>query len=121
MYELLKGFFKTVDAVDQDKEHFFVFHLDVRNKVKIMELISLGTLNMSPVHPREVFTRAIGKRAASIILAHNHPSGNIEPSAEDIMVTKRLVDAGKLLSIEVADHIIYTHNGFYSFREHDEL
>ena len=121
IYEMLKGFFKTVDAVDRDKEHFFVFHLDVRNKVKIMGLVSVGTLNMSLVHPREVFTRAIGRRTASIILAHNHPSEELEPSREDLIVTQRLLDAGRLLSIEVLDHVIYTSKGFHSFKEHGEL
>ena len=117
IYGLLKMYFKTIDKVDRDKEHFFVFHVDTRNKLKIMELVSVGVLNNTVVHPREVFTRAVGKRSASIFIAHNHPSGSIEPSADDVNVTNKLCEAGYILSIPVLDHIIYTADGFYSFKQ----
>ena len=100
-----------------DKEHFWVFHLDNRLKIKLLELISLGTLTSSLVHPREVFTRAIAERSAKIIIAHNHPSDEAAPSEDDIISTKRLVKAGKIVGIELLDHIIVTSNSFMSFKE----
>lgn len=117
VYKLLKGYFKTLDATARDKEFFFVLHLDVRNRIKLMDLVSVGTLNQSLVHPREVFTRAIGKRTSTVILAHNHPSGETSPSSEDLQVTKRLCKAGKILAIDVLDHIISTDKSYLSFRE----
>jgi len=119
VYELLKAYFKTLDAVDRDKEYFLVLHLDVRNRIKLLDLVSVGTLNQSLVHPREVFTRAIGKRTSAVILAHNHPSGETSPSYEDISITNRLCQAGKILAIDVIDHIIFTDKEFYSFKDHE--
>ena len=119
VFELLQAYFKTLDSVDHDKEHFFVFHLDVRNKIRIMDLVSVGTLTQSLVRPREVFTRVIAKRTSTIILAHNHPSGETSPSYEDISVTNRLCQAGKILAIDVIDHIIFTDKEFYSFKDHE--
>ncbi len=117
VWQICKDLLKAEDAVDQDKEHFWVFHLDSRNKIKFLELVSLGILNSSMVHPREVFTRAVGERSAQVIIAHNHPSGDQSPSADDVAVTKRLAKAGEILGIEVLDHIIVTQSGFTSFRE----
>ncbi|MCR4820696.1 MAG: DNA repair protein RadC [Elusimicrobiales bacterium] len=99
------------------KEHFVSFYLDTRNQEIHKEIISIGTLNLSLVHPREVFEPAIRNLAASIIVAHNHPSGYIEPSNEDIKTTKRLTEAGKLLGIELLDHIIVSSNGYSSMKE----
>jgi len=82
-----------------------------------LELVSLGTLNSSLVHPREVFTRAVGERSAQIIIAHNHPSGIAEPSEDDITLTKRLIKAGDLLGIELIDHIIVADHLFISLKE----
>lgn len=117
IYKLLKQYFKSIDRVDRDKEHFFVFHVNTRNKLKMMELVSVGALNQTVVHPREVFTRAVSKRSASIFIAHNHPSEEFEPSIDDVSATDKLCEAGKLLSIPVLDHIIYTNKGFYSFKQ----
>jgi DNA repair protein RadC len=99
------------------KEHFVVFFLDSRNQEIKREVISIGTINASLVHPREVFEPAVKYLAVQVILAHNHPSGDLEPSEEDLTVNKRLVEAGKLLGIEVLDHIIVTKNSFISFKE----
>lgn len=100
------------------KEHFAIFFLDVRNQVIKREVVSIGTLNASLVHPREVFEPAIRHNAASVILVHNHPSGDCTPSAEDNKVTDRLVEAGKLLGIEVRDHVIVTEKEFYSINKY---
>ncbi len=101
----------------QVKERFIVFWLSSSNIVTGFEVISEGLLNSSLVHPREVYRGAIVSTSANIILAHNHPSGNIEPSNEDISITQQLVQAGKIIGITVFDHIIFGDGGFTSFVE----
>lgn len=91
---------------DMKKEHFMLMILNTRNKIVRIENISVGTLNASLVHPREVFNKAIAHAASSVVIAHNHPSGDPEPSEEDLKITRRLIEAGKILGIEVLDHII---------------
>ena len=103
------------DIRGNKKEHFVVFYLDSKNQEIKREIISIGTLNESLVHPREVFENAIKNNAASIIVAHNHPSGNLEPSQSDIEITKKLIQAGKILDIKIVDHIIVTCSSFESF------
>jgi len=102
---------------DKAKEHFKLILLNPRNKIIGISTISIGTLNASLVHPREVFKDAIIHSAASVVLAHNHPSGDPEPSEDDLKITKKLVDSGKILGVEVIDHIIIAKNGFKSFKE----
>jgi DNA repair protein RadC len=102
---------------DKQQEYFLAIYLDGANHLVNTEVISIGTLNQSLVHPREVFSYAIEKRCASIILAHNHPSGELNPSLSDINVTKRLQESGKILGIDILDHVIFTSDGFYSFKE----
>lgn len=97
-------------------EHFKIIILDTKNNVRGVEHISTGSLNSSIVHPRETFKPAIKKSASSIILVHNHPSGESEPSHEDIVLTNRLEECGKILGIKVLDHIIIG-DYFYSFKE----
>lgn len=109
------------DIRDSKKEHFVVFFLDTQNQEIKRELISVGTLNSSLIHPREVFEPAIKHLASHIILCHNHPSGSLEPSDEDLAVTKRLTDSGHLLGIEVLDHVIITGRGYVSFKEKNLL
>ncbi len=96
------------------KEHFVVLYLNARNQLIHKETISIGTLNASLVHPREVFKPAIEHLSASIIVAHNHPSGGLEPSEADVLLTGRLHDAGTLLGIELRDHLVVTGSGFRS-------
>jgi len=110
---------KAVRASIQDKarEHFKLILLNIRNTVMGISTISVGTANASLVHPREVFKSAIARSASSVVLAHNHPSGNPEPSEDDVRLTQRLVEAGRLLGIEVLDHIIVTNRNFVSFKE----
>ena len=105
------------DLRDHKKEHFVIFYLDSRNQEIKREIISVGSLNANLVHPREVFEPAVRHLAAQIILAHNHPSGDPEPSEDDLEITKRLTESGKILGIEVVDHIIITKTGFLSFKE----
>lgn len=96
------------------KEHLRGLYLNTRYKVIHDEIISIGTLDGSMIHPREVFKPAIEYAAAAIILVHNHPSGNIEPSASDQAITKQLVRAGEMIGIDLIDHIIVTKNGYAS-------
>jgi len=105
------------DLRDHKKEHFVIFYLDSRNQEIKREIISVGSLNANLVHPREVFEPAVRHLAAQIVLAHNHPSGDPEPSEDDLEITKRLTESGKILGIEVIDHIIITKTGFISFKE----
>ena len=97
------------------KEKFILVCLNSANKIIKYEVISIGNLNSSVVHPREIFKAAIENNSASVILIHNHPSGNPEPSNEDISITKKIVEAGKILDIPVFDHLIIAENSFSSF------
>lgn len=103
--------------LDYRKEHFFVVSLNPRNRIIGIDEISKGTLEASLVHPRETFEAAIRRGAAKIIIAHNHPSDDPEPSEDDIAITKRLKEAGLVLSIELIDHIVVCKNSFFSFKE----
>ena len=100
-----------------DKEHFMILHLDSKNRIIKDEIISIGILNASIIHPREVFKSAIKESANSIILVHNHPSGDSEPSMEDKEITERLMEAGELLDIKVLDHVIIGKDNYHSFKE----
>lgn len=102
---------------ENKKENFVVLYLDARNKLIYKETVSVGTLNASIVHPREVFEPAISHFAAQIILVHNHPSGSTQPSESDLQITKRLTEAGKIIGIEIADHVIVTKNETFSFKK----
>lgn len=103
------------------KEHFVVLLLNARHAVLRVEVVSVGSLNASIVHPREVFAPALEHAAASVVLVHNHPSGDSEPSEEDLKITQRLVDAGELLGVAVLDHVIVAKRGNYSFRANGKL
>lgn len=103
------------------KEHFLTVSLNGAHEVISMRVVSIGTLNRTIVHPREVFSDPISDHAAGLICAHNHPSGNTEPSREDIELTERLRDAGKLLGINLLDHLIISETGYFSFLEHGLL
>ncbi|WP_092492193.1 RadC family protein [Virgibacillus salinus] len=111
-YELMKEFLGEVD-----REHFLVVCLDTKNQPTSINVCHVGSLNASVVHPREVFKPAILSNAASLIVGHNHPSGQPEPSQEDINVTKRLSESGKIVGIELLDHIILGDDKFISLKE----
>ena len=109
------------DIRDNKKEHFVIFFLDARNQEIKREVVSVGSLNANLVHPREVFEPAVRHLAAQVIIAHNHPTGDTSPSQEDSDITKQLVNAGKILGIDINDHIIVSENNFFSFKEHKLL
>lgn len=102
---------------DANKEFFVALFLNTKNGVLKQEVISIGSLNANIVHPREVFRTACMISASSIIVAHNHPSGDPTPSKEDIDLTKKLVEAGKMMGIELLDHVIIGHDSNYGFKE----
>ncbi|MFO3665116.1 DNA repair protein RadC [Anaerococcus sp. ENR0831] len=112
IYQYLKN-----EIQDKKNECFYAILLDTKNVIISKEVISIGTLDASIVHPREAFKPAIKKSAKSIVFAHNHPSGDFTPSKDDFRITQRLVEAGEILDIEVLDHIIIGKDGYYSFKK----
>ena len=108
MVEYLKG---------KKQEYFICITLNGAGEVIKSRVVTIGILNHSPVHPREVFSDAITDRCASVIFVHNHPSGNPEPSQQDLEITKRLIEAGKILGIDVLDHLIVSQRGHVSFKK----
>lgn len=103
------------------QEHFVVITLNGANEVIETRIVTVGLLNHSLVHPREVFADAITDRAAAVICVHNHPSGTLEPSSQDLAITRQLVEAGDLLGIRVLDHLIVTGDGFVSLKERGQI
>ncbi len=120
VYKIIKSVLSLENEVDQDKEHFWVIGLNKALRLIYLELVSLGSLDSTIVEPREVFRMAIMRGVSSIIVAHNHPSGEIRPSIDDDNVTKKLVDGGKILKINVLDHII-VGDGFYSYKKESRI
>ena len=115
-YHIINQYLKNVD-----REHFGILCLDTKNKVTAIHTVSIGSLNSSIVHPREVFKAAILSNSNSIVLFHNHPSGDPTPSREDIEVTKRLEEAGEVLGIEILDHVIVGEGRHISLKEKNVL
>ncbi|MGE7913246.1 JAB domain-containing protein [Lysinibacillus xylanilyticus] len=111
-YDIFKGFLGEVD-----REYFVVMCLDVKNQPTNITVAHIGSLNLSIVHPREVLKTAILSNAASIICCHPHPSGDPTPSKEDIEVTKRLVEAGLIIGVEMIDHIVLGDDSYVSMKE----
>ena len=118
--DLVYDYFKSI-LLDKKQEYFYCIYLDNSKKVLENKLIFIGTINESVVHPREIFKLAYQLSASSIILVHNHPSGNLIPSNNDLLTTSNLVKVGNLLGIKIVDHIIISNNGYYSFLEHAQI
>ena len=111
VYSLLKSYWKA------EKEHFILITLNGIHEPISLSIVSIGLVNRTIVHPREIFTRAIKDMASSIIICHNHPSGSVEASAEDKSITERICKAGELIGIKVLDHVIFSKYGYASLRE----
>ncbi len=117
LYNLLEEFLNYYD-----RERVVVLCLNTKNEPICIDISSIGSINMSIIHPREVFKNAILVNASKIIIAHNHPSGDITPSKSDDDITDRLVDAGKIIGIDVIEHMIVGENEeYYSYREHNKI
>jgi DNA repair protein RadC len=112
---------QCLDIRDKKKEFLLAFFLNARLQLICKEVISIGTLTASLAHPREIFSPAIGKAAAGIILVHNHPSGDPSPSDEDMRVTKRIAQAGQILGINLVEHLIVSERGTFSFKATGQL
>ena len=106
---------------DRKQEHFLCVSINGANEVMSVRIVSIGLINKSHVHPREVFADVISERASAVIVAHNHPHGGLVPSNEDRKITKQLKEAAKILGLSFLDHIIFNTKGYYSFAEKDEL
>ncbi len=106
---------------DESREHLFLLHLNTKNQIMRHDLISVGTLNASLIHPREIYKSAIRESAHAVILVHNHPSGDVEPSNADKQVTSILKQAGSIIQIDLLDHVITGTDTWFSFREHSLL
>lgn len=114
--------FKALERYKNKRnEHFFVVTLDGAHAVIAVRIVSIGLLNRTVVHPREVFIHAIRDNSAAVICVHNHPSGSLSPSPEDLEITRRLREAGDILGIAMLDHLIISKNGFFSMVEHGLL
>jgi DNA repair protein RadC len=111
---------QSVYMRDKSREHLMALFLNARNELLYKKPMFIGTLNANLVHPREIFQEALKQNAASVILAHNHPSGDNEPSEDDILITKRISEAGKMMGVEVLDHVIIAKGKSpYSFKENN--
>jgi len=106
---------------DRKQEHFLCVSLNGAHEVLTVRVVTIGLVDQSHVHPRELFADVIAERASAIIMAHNHPSGQLEPSREDCEVTQRIKVAGEILGIELLDHIVFSQKGYYSMAEHELL
>jgi DNA repair protein RadC len=117
--QVFRDLLSLEDKIDQDKEHFYVMHVNPRQRINLVELMAIGTLNHAEIHPWETYRRAVIEGSYSIVVAHNHPTGDVMPSAADIRTTTQLIKAGKILNIPMLDHIIFTVQGgtFFSFRD----
>lgn len=116
---LVFNFFKY--RVNKYQEEFHCIYLDAKKRVISSKLLFVGTVNHSMIHPRDIFKEAYNLNAAFIICVHNHPSGDVNPSGDDINVTKRIFDVGNLMGIKLVDHIIVSENNYYSFLENGKI
>lgn len=105
----------------REQELFISVAINCAHEILAIDVASMGTINQCIVHPREVFSNAIKNRAVAIIICHNHPTGNLTPSLNDLQITRRLIECGKILGIEIIDHIIFSEEEYHSMKEHEEL
>ena len=117
LYGIMQKILLREQKIDQNREHFWVIGLENNNRILFIELISLGTVNKTFAEPMEVFSFALQKRAVSIILCHNHPSGELKPSDEDKDITNRLIQVGIIVDLEVIDHLIISDKSYLSFKD----
>jgi DNA repair protein RadC len=117
IYSVMQRILLRENKIERNKEHFWIIGLAQNSRILYVELISVGTINKTIVEPMEVFSIALQKRTVKVVLVHNHPSGNVRPSEEDKDVTDRLIQVGKIINIEVIDHLIITDKTYNSFSD----
>lgn len=121
IYKIMQQVLLRENKIDRNKEHFWTIGLDNANRILYIELISLGTTTSAPIEPMQVYRVAVLKAAVQMVLVHNHPSGEVKPSKEDINITDRLIQVGHILGIEVIDHLIIAEKTFNSLGDTGEL
>lgn len=117
MYNVMQRILLRESKIDRNREHLWTISLDTANTILNIELVSMGSINQVIVHPMEVFSVPLQKRAVSIVLIHNHPSGQLKPSERDKDITDRLIQCGLMLNVPMLDHLIITERSFYSFND----
>jgi DNA repair protein RadC len=117
LYQVMQRLLEREKRLDRSREHFWTIGLDNRSKILYIELVSIGTANKTLAEPMEVYSIALQKKCSKLVLVHNHPAGDIRPSSEDKDTTDRLIQVGKIVNIEVLDHLIITDRSFYSFSD----
>lgn len=117
LFEIMRNVLLREEKIDQDREHFWVIGLSNSNNILFVELISLGTVNSTLVEPMEVYSVALQKRAVKVMLVHNHPSGRLEPSENDKVLTDRLIQVGLIINVPVLDHLIISPTNYTSFSD----
>jgi DNA repair protein RadC len=115
IYSIMQKILMRENKIGRNQEHFWIIGLATNNRILFIELISLGTVSKTLVEPMEVFSFALQKRAVSVILVHNHPSGEMEPSAADKYITDKMIQIGKFINVPVIDHLIISEKDYYSF------
>jgi DNA repair protein RadC len=121
MYEIMQRILLRENRIDRNREHLWTISLDTANRLLAIELVSMGSVNKTIVEPMEVFSVPLQKRAVKVVVIHNHPSGQIKPSAADKDITDQLIQCGELLHVPVADHLIISEKSYYSFEENGLL
>ncbi len=121
IFEIMRNILLRENKIDRDKEHFWIIGLASNSKALFIELVSLGSVNETVVEPMNVFRVAVLKNAVGVVLVHNHPSGELRPSKADKNITDRLIQVGKIINIEVVEHLIISPESYYSFVDDDLL
>lgn len=124
LYSIMQQVLLREQKIDQNREHLWTVSLDSAHRVLNIELVSMGTVNSTPVEPMEVFSVPLQKRSVKLMVVHNHPSGELKPSDADKDITDRLIQVGKIINVPVLDHLIITDKSYFSFADHglmDEL
>ena len=119
LYKIMQQILLRESEIDRNKEHLWTISLDIAQRILNIEMVSMGTINKTLVDPMEVFSIPLQKRAVKLIVVHNHPSGELKPSAADRDVTDHLIQAGNIVHVELIDHLIISEESYYSFRDND--
>lgn len=117
LFRIMQQVLLRESKIDRDREHLWTISLDNANRVLNIEMVSMGTVNKTLVEPMEVFSVPLQKRSVQLIIVHNHPSGELRPSAEDKEITDRLIQVGKIINVPVLDHLIISEKSYYSFKD----
>ncbi|MCG2618121.1 JAB domain-containing protein [Terrimonas sp. NA20] len=121
IYRVLQPILLRISKLNRDREHFWLMHLDASQRVRCVELLGLGTQRTVLIDPMDVYHRAIVRRASSIVVIHNHPSGNVKPSHADKIATEKLMQASRFANVRMLDHLIISEHEYYSFLDRGDL